>query len=185
MPTADWSTADIIAGIVNVDQRVSLGLNEIVRRLQVKLPDVIATLNTQLGYPTNQGITCPDTKNIRVGMSALEDEKINCIFVTSALKTTNNSPLTFRNEASILIYSIDSSIRTGRQNTLAFERAGAIRGCLYPFVNGCQDLSDRWCWNNLLPQGVSGRPIAWANNEFGTESVYSMWLQPEGNPWSS
>jgi hypothetical protein len=142
--------------------RISVALDEIVRRLQATLPREIAAHNAAMGYGTGRGVVA--VKTIEIGPAVITDsflskEAIGKIFISASVESelisigglyTNNAPLS--------IYCIDAPIEVGQQMKMAFERIELIRGCLYPVASNCVDPRGRLAWKRLEPLGYSTLP---------------------------
>lgn len=154
-----------------VDNRLSIALNEILRRLRDNMPAKIDYINTQLGHPSGKGIKEPNGYYLAPGI--LTDTYINTILVGAATSTVAGSPKTFKNETQIVVYSIGRKIEVMEQVDDAFDRSGVIRGILYHFLTGCEDADGRQCWQLLEPSGLSMLPEAYANYA-GVACYYRM-----------
>jgi hypothetical protein len=167
-----------------VSGRPSVGLKEIVRRLQANLPARLADLNDELGYPAGKGIPVP--KGYGLAPAKLGDKHRNMILVGLSQGGAGNiaafSPGTFKGELAVAVYSINQAWREDEQQADDYDRAGAIMGALYPFLTGCLDASERLCWKLLEPKDIGALPEAW--KEFSGVTVhYRMVLPPNMDNW--
>lgn len=183
--TANPSDQEFLDGLQFVDNDTSIVLNEIVRRLQINLPGKIALLNTTLGYASGYGIPIPSKDEIRLAPSVVDDNDINSVLVGASVQTAPTSPRVFKNTIQVVVYSIDADIRTSYQASLVWQRAAAIRGVLYHFTTGSVDANGRKCWNILKPRGVMLLGQDFTAKYFGSQCLFDVELQPEGNNWTA
>jgi hypothetical protein len=144
------------------------------------LPGVIGYANTQLGYGVGHGIAHP--AGYYVAPQTLTDDYLNSVIVSAKVATQAMSPGTFKNEAQIVVYSINERIEVREQIEDAFDRSGLVRGILYRYLTGCIDPQGRRVWRLLEPTGVSMLPEAWEGYS-GVACSYRMVQSPDDNAW--
>ena len=169
--TPNPTDAEFLAALSLVDTRLSIAINEILRRLKANMPSKIDFINTRLNYPAGKGIKKPAGYFLAPGI--LTDDYINTILVGAATSTTANSPRVFKNDSQITVYSIGRKIERDEQVDDSWDRSGVIRGILYHFLTECEDADGRQCWQLLEPSGVTMLPEPWGAYA-GTTSFFRM-----------
>ena len=168
-----------------VDQRISVALTEIVRRLREELPGLIEHANTELrNAAPGKGIPVVAKKDIRIAPASLKDTPMNCVLVSGSVQTQTLSPAIFKNEGQVIIFSIEEKMQGQHDDEIPqmFDRAGLIRGFLYHFLTGCKDPMDRIAWRLLEPQLVTALPEPYENLS-GTACYYRLVQTPDQNNW--
>lgn len=165
-----------------VDTRVSVAINEIIRRLKYDLPRKIDAMNTRLNYPNGKGIRKPAADAYYPAPAVLVDKHINSVVVGASVDSVAHSPGIMRNEPTIMIAVIDNRIEHPDQVTDTWDRAGIVKGCLYPYLHGCEDNQGRQCWTLLEPQSATVLPESY-NNFSGISLYYRLIQDPTVDNW--
>jgi len=163
-----------------VDSRLGIALEEILRRLEQKLPPLIDYVNGRLSLAGSRKIKKP--AGYSIAPAKMSNHYINHICVGFSTDTTAQAPGVFRNDHTVIVYSIGERIEISEQIVQTLDRAGVIRGALYQFLTGCVDDHDRICWRLLEPQGVTFLPEAWSEYS-GVSCLYKLVQPASSDNW--
>lgn len=187
METPFPSLAQYWAMAGKVDGRVSVGLAEIKRRLELTMLkdapyDLISYANTQLGYAGERAIRHP--KFVASAPTGDDDGYMNGILLGASDDKEFQGNNQFKNLYTISIYSIDKRIETEEEYHRTKDRVGLIFTALYPFLGGCVDPLNRTAWRALEPQ-QSGTEVADWSEFSGEYLFYRMVVDPSQNLWTA
>lgn len=163
--------------------RESAAQKEIVRRLELNMPDKITYLNGVLGYASGKGIPTPDSYG-PAPSSALSDAYLNSILVSVAVSTSTNGVRTFKQSAQVVVYSVDRRIEHPTQVESYLDRAAVVTGILMCVMNDCIDAQGRLVWRILAPTGRSlTLPQGWGDGYSGSTAYFTLVQDQACNCW--
>jgi hypothetical protein len=167
-PTPDATVSEIFENLPFVAGRLRLVQDELVRRLQNRLPAAIAELNERNGWTDLAAKAIPVPALIGLAPTVLTDEYLNSVLVGVSLQSSAHGVGAFRNEVQVEVFSIDSRLVTPQQIRVQWERAELIRGVLFPFLTGCVNPDGKRCWRQLEPTSIEMLPDDWGANFSGS-----------------
>lgn len=181
--TINLTAAELLDGAGTVDGRVSVGLDEIKRRLEQNLPGLITLANTREGYTSKANMIRTPDYYAAGPIGSDENDSINAVFLAASNVTDFQGNNQFNNDYVITIYSVDARIVTEDQYKRHWDRAGLIRVALAQFLDGAVDALGRVCWRQLRPMAVSVDVDMW-DQYAGLPIEYRMLCDPSQNVWS-
>jgi hypothetical protein len=182
--TPNPSTEELMEMDSLVNGDIGAAQDEVVRRLQMLLNGAITAKNTQRGWTGNKAIPLikKPKDDIDIAPSVLSEGHIGKILVGVSVDTSPQGiGGVFRNEAQIVIYSVEARINTSHQVRANWKLAEAIRLCLFPFLTGCVNAQNERVWRTLEPTGYSMLPGDWAEEFSGTQCTFRLVQSPNLN----
>jgi len=178
--TANQTAVQDFEALPLVDSRLGIALEEILRRLEQKLPPLIDYVNEALSLTGSRKIKTP--AGYSIAPAKMSNHYINHICVGFSTDTSAQAPGIFKNEHTVIIYSIGERVEISEQIVQTLDRGGLIRGALLQFLTGCVDDQERLCWRLLEPQGVTFLPEAW-NEYSGVSCLYKLVQPASSDNW--
>jgi hypothetical protein len=175
--TPNPTLAELIEADALTNGDIGLAQSEIIRRLQLLLPDWIAHKNLEKGWSGPDAIRVPTV--IQSAPAVLSDDFLNTVLVGVSVETSPQGiGGAFRNTAQVVISSVEARIEDPQQVATMWARAEAIRTCLYPFLSGCRTPGDQLAWRMLEPKGYGPLPGDWAQQYSGSAVHYHLVQSP-------
>jgi hypothetical protein len=161
-----------------VGEGIDEALEEVVRRLQNNLPDIIQLRNQRRGWLGIKAKQIPKPAAYHIAPADLADEHINAVLVgISAETSAQGIGGAYRNSIEVVIYSIDKVAISPLQILQHWRRAALIRAYMHAFLSGCVNPEGRLCWRSLQPTGYSMIPSEWKNFT-GMACTFRMEIPP-------
>ncbi len=166
-----------IEPLVNGD--IGAAQDELVRRLQLLLPDWIAAKNAANNWTGTEAIPPVNPTDITLAPAVLSDDYIGAILIKVEVTTAPEGiGGAFRNAAKVEVFSIDERIQSDGQVRVHWRRAEAIRLCLFPFLSGCVNTGGMRVWRSLVPTNTTLLTGDWAKNYSGTVATFQLIQSP-------
>jgi hypothetical protein len=160
--------------------RVSIAVNEILRRLREEVNPYIEYVNDQLELTGDLAI--PTFDGFYIAPESLQDSYLNSVLVDVSLEKIPNGTRNHRNRAIVSIYAVSDPITVAEEVSNAWDRCELITHVLDQYLTGCVDLEGRVCWRNLGPQKVEMLPEKWEQYS-GVTLTYLLSQDPSDETW--
>ena len=180
--TVNPAIADLLLNDELVNGDIGAAQDELVRRLQMLLPGVIAARNAAKGWTGGAAIPTRGAGDIESAPADLTDRHIGKILVDVNVETSAQGiGGVFRNTASVTIYSVEARIKVSQQLRVHWQFAESIRLCLFPFIGGCTDANNQRVWKSLVPTGYALASDDRFKNYSATQTTFTLIQSPSQN----
>lgn len=160
--------------------RVSLAVNEVLRRLGTELPDYIDYVNDQLGLGGDTAIVQP--VGYYVAPERLLDGHMNSVLVGASVQKVAQGTRNFYSRITVTIYLVYERATVPEQINTAWDAAELVTQLLHQYLTGCVNPEGQVCWRSLSPQSYEQLPSEWTDCS-GVAMPFLLVQQPSDEMW--